>query len=52
MRREVHNAEWFHTTRQRQIVINSWLTQDNHALPRHALNMRTLVPETRPKGGP
>ncbi len=27
LRREILNAEWFHTTKQAQIVINAWLRQ-------------------------
>ncbi len=46
LRREVLNAEWFHTTRQAQIAINSWLRQYNRIRPHHALNMRPPVPET------
>ena len=29
LRREVLNAEWFHTTRQAQVAINVWLRQYN-----------------------
>ena len=46
LRREVLNAEWFATTRQAQIVIDSWLSQYNHSRPYHALGMRPPVPET------
>ena len=46
LRREVLNAEWFTTTRQAQVVINSWLKQYNHVRPHHALGMRAPVPET------
>ena len=46
LRREVLNAEWFATTRQAQIVINTWVRQYNHIRPHHALGMRPLVPET------
>jgi putative transposase len=45
-RREVLNAEWFATTRQAQVVINTWLRQYNHIRPHHALGMRPPVPET------
>lgn len=31
LRREVPNADWFHTTRQAQIVINTWLRQYSRA---------------------
>jgi putative transposase len=46
LRREVLNAEWFATTRQAQVVINTWLRQYNHIRPRHALGMRQPMPET------
>jgi len=46
LRREVLNAEWFATTRQAQVVINTWLRQYNHTRPHHALGMRPPVPET------
>lgn len=46
MRREVLNAAWFTTTRQAQVVIDSWLKQYNHVRPHHALGMRAPVPET------
>jgi hypothetical protein len=46
LRREVLNAEWFATTRQAQVVINTWLRQYNHIRPHHALGMRPPVPET------
>ena len=46
LRREVLNAEWFHTTRQAQVAINVWLRQYNRIRPHHALNMRPPVPET------
>ena len=52
LRREVLNAEWFATTRQAQIVINSWLRQYNHTRPHQALNMRPPVPETLRRNGP
>ncbi|MBL8564824.1 MAG: transposase [Hyphomicrobiaceae bacterium] len=40
------NAEWFATTRQAQVVINTRLRQYNHIRPHHALGMRPPVPET------
>jgi hypothetical protein len=46
LRKEVRNAEWFHTTRQAQVAINVWLRQYNRIRPHHALNMRTPIPET------
>jgi hypothetical protein len=46
LRKEVLNAEWFHTTRQAQVAINVWLRQYNQIRPHHALNMRPPVPET------
>ena len=46
LRKEVLNAEWFHTTRQAQGAINVWLRQHNQIRPHHALNMKTPVPET------
>ena len=46
LRREILNAEWFHTTKQAQLTINVWLRQYNHIRPHHALNMRPPVPET------
>jgi transposase InsO family protein len=46
LRKEVLNAEWFHTTKQAQVVINAWLRQYNQIRPHHALNMRPPVPET------
>jgi transposase InsO family protein len=46
LRREVLNAEWFTTTRQAQVVIDTWLKQYNHIRPHHALRMRAPVPET------
>jgi len=44
LRKEVLNAEWFHTTRQAQVVINVWLRQYNQIRPHHALNMTTTRP--------
>ena len=46
LRREVLNAEWFHTTKQAQVAFNIWLKQYNQIRPHHALNMRPPVPET------
>ena len=46
LRREVLNAEWFTTTRQAQVVIDTWLRQYNRVRPHHALGMRAPVPET------
>ncbi len=46
LRREILNAEWFHTTEQAQVAINIWLRQYNKIRPHHALNMRPPVPET------
>ena len=46
LRKEVLNAERFHTTRQAQVAINVWLRQYNQIRPHHALNMRPPVPET------
>ena len=46
LRREVLNAEWFHSTKQAQTAINVWLRQYNQVRPHQALNMRPPVPET------
>ena len=46
LRKEVLNAEWFHTTRQAQVAINVWLKQYNRISPHHALNMKPPVPGT------
>lgn len=46
LRREVLNAEWFHTLRQAQSAINVWLRQYNTIRPHHALGMRPPIPET------
>lgn len=46
LRSELLNAEWLATTRQAQIVVNTWLCQHNHIRPHHALGMRPPVPET------
>ena len=46
LRKEVLNAEWFHTTKQAPVAINAWLRQYNQIRPHQALNMRPPVPET------
>ena len=46
LRREVLNAEWFHTTKQSQVAINAWLRHYNKTRPHHALNIRPPIPET------
>ena len=46
LRREVLNAEWFHSTKQAQVAINAWLRQYNQIRPHHALGMRPPAPET------
>ncbi len=46
LRNEILDAEWFQTTKQAQIVIDTWLQQYNTVRPHHALNMRPPVPET------
>lgn len=46
LRREVLNAEWFHSTKQAQVAINVWLRQYNQIRPHHALGMRPPVPAT------
>ena len=46
LRREMLNAEWFHSTKQAQVAINTWLRQYNQIRPHHALGMRPPVPET------
>jgi len=46
LRREILNAEWFHSVRQAQVAINVWLKEYNHVRPHHALGMRPPVPET------
>ena len=46
LRREVLNAEWFHSTQHAQTVINAWLKQYNCIRPHQALEMRPPVPET------
>jgi len=46
LRREVLNAEWFHSTRQAQVAINVWLKKYNRIRPHHALGMRPPMPET------
>ena len=44
-RREVLNAEWFHS-KQSQVAINVWLGRYNQIRPHHALGMRSPAPET------
>ncbi len=46
LRHEVLNAEWFHSVKQAQVVINTWLKEYNHIRPHHALRMRAPVPDT------
>jgi transposase InsO family protein len=46
LRREVLNAEWFHNTKQAQVVINAWLRQYNQIKPHHPLGMKSSVPKT------
>ena len=46
LRREVLNAEWFHSTQHAQTVINAWLKQSNCIRPHQALEMWPPVPET------
>ena len=46
LRREVLNAEWFHSTQNAQAIINAWLKQYNCIRPHQALEMRPPVPET------
>ena len=46
LRREVLNAEWFHTTKKAQVAIHAWLRKYNKGRPFHALNMRPPIPET------
>ena len=46
LRKEVLNAEWFHTTKQAQVAIDVWLQEYNHIRPDHVLKMRPTVPET------
>lgn len=46
LRRELLNAEYFHSIKQAQVAINIWLRQYNQIRPHHALNMRPPVPET------
>jgi transposase InsO family protein len=39
LRREVLNAEWFHTTKQAQVAINAWLkaiqSDQTSSCPKH-----------------
>ena len=46
LRREVRNAEWFHSTKQAHVAINVCLRQYYQIRPYHALSMRPPVPET------
>ena len=46
LRREVLNAEWFHTTKQAQVAIHIWLRQYKQIRPHHALGMHPPAPET------
>ena len=46
LRREMINTEWFHSTKQAQVVINAWLRQNNQIRPHHTLGMRPPIPET------
>ena len=46
LRHEVLNAEWFHSVKQAQVVIHTWLKEYNHIRLHHALRMRPPVPET------
>ncbi|WP_299552898.1 integrase core domain-containing protein [uncultured Tateyamaria sp.] len=45
LRREVLNADWFHSTKQAQIAINIWLRQYNQIRPHHALGMHPPAPK-------
>jgi len=42
LRREVLNAEWFTTTRQAQVVIDTWLRQYNHVRPHNGRDVDCL----------
>ena len=46
LRREVLNADWFHSIKQAQVAINVWLREYNHIRPHHALGIRPPAPET------
>ena len=46
LRREVLNAEWFHSIKQAQVAINVWPTEYNHIRPHTALGMLPPAPET------
>ena len=46
LRRDVLNAELFHTTKNAQVAIHVWLRHYNQIRPHHALGMRPPVPET------
>ena len=46
LRREVLNAEWFHSTQHAQTVINAWRKQYNCIRPHQALEMRPPVTKT------
>lgn len=46
LRRELLNAEYFHSVKQAQVALNIWLKQYNKIRPHHSLNMRPPVPET------
>ena len=46
LRKEVLNAEWFHTTKHAKLAINVWLKEYNHIRPHQALRMRPPAPET------
>lgn len=50
LRREALNAEWFHTTKQAQII-NTWLRQYNRVRPHQAPNMPPPIPENLHKSG-
>lgn len=45
LRHEVLNVEWFHSVKQAQLVINTWLKEFNYIRHRHALDMQLLMPE-------
>jgi len=46
LRRQVLNVEWFHSTKQAQVVINTWLRHYKKIRPHHALGLRPPAPET------